>query len=241
MGLFTRIKKIAESEAHSLADQLEDPIKITEQGIRDLKTSLEQSLRALAEVKAVANRKRTDTENARRLSDDYERKAMLLLRKAQLGEIAEIEADRLATQSLDLKSQNEQLYLDGQQEQIRLDQQISKLDSGIVALRNHISKYENELKTLRARAQVAAATRTVNKQLAGVDSTSTVALLERMKEKIDQDEAIADAYGEMSLESRSVDDEIESALASETSSQSDSLLALKARLSANSERKMLGE
>jgi phage shock protein A len=62
-----------------------------------------------------------------------------------------------------------------------------------------------------------------------------------MKEKIDQDEAIADAYGEMSLESRSVDDEIESALASETSSQSDSLLALKARLSANSERKMLGE
>ena len=33
-------------------DKLEDPIKMTEQGIRDMKKDLESSLKALAEVKA---------------------------------------------------------------------------------------------------------------------------------------------------------------------------------------------
>lgn len=36
-GLFTRILRLGKAEAHSAVDKFEDPIKMTEQGIRDLK------------------------------------------------------------------------------------------------------------------------------------------------------------------------------------------------------------
>jgi phage shock protein A len=38
--------KIGTAEAHSAIDKLEDPIKMTEQGIRDLKKDLDESLKA---------------------------------------------------------------------------------------------------------------------------------------------------------------------------------------------------
>jgi len=37
MNIFKRLFKIGQAEAHSAVDKLEDPIKLTEQGIRDLK------------------------------------------------------------------------------------------------------------------------------------------------------------------------------------------------------------
>ena len=37
MNVFKRLFKVGEAEAHSAMDQLENPIKMTEQGIRDLK------------------------------------------------------------------------------------------------------------------------------------------------------------------------------------------------------------
>jgi len=36
-GLFTRILRLGKAEAHSAVDKFEDPIKMTEQGIRELK------------------------------------------------------------------------------------------------------------------------------------------------------------------------------------------------------------
>ena len=36
MAIFRRIFKMAQAESHAALDQFEDPIKLTEQGIRDL-------------------------------------------------------------------------------------------------------------------------------------------------------------------------------------------------------------
>jgi len=60
MGIFSRIFNIGKAEAHSAIDKLEDPIKITEQGIRDLKTDLNKSMQGLAEIKALAIRTKND-------------------------------------------------------------------------------------------------------------------------------------------------------------------------------------
>ena len=60
MNIFKRLFKIGEAEAHSALDKLEDPIKMTEQGIRDMKSDLDKSLHALAEVKAMAIRSKND-------------------------------------------------------------------------------------------------------------------------------------------------------------------------------------
>ena len=47
MNIFKRLFKIGQAEANSAVDKLEDPIKMTEQGIRDLKKDLSAALQAI--------------------------------------------------------------------------------------------------------------------------------------------------------------------------------------------------
>lgn len=232
MNIFQRILKLFQAEANDAIDKLEDPVKMSEQGLRDLKNDLEKSLRALAEVKAMAIRAKRDAETYANQAADYEQKAIALIRKAEQGELSPEEADRLADAALTKKAEAEAQRKRSLQDYERFDQNVNKLDAAVKKLRADVSKFENEIKTLKARAKVSAATQRVNKQLAGIDSTSTVAMLERMKERVDQQEAESDAYAEIANESRSVDDEIEKALGktSTTTTQSAALSALKAKM-----------
>ena len=103
MNIFRRLFNVGKAEAHSTIDKMEDPIKMTEQGIRDMKKDLDSSLQALAEVKAMEIRTRGDIKKYEATAKDYEHKAMLILKKAQSGSITAEESDRLATESLRLK------------------------------------------------------------------------------------------------------------------------------------------
>ena len=42
MSIFHRLFKFVQAESHSAIDKLEDPVKQTEQGIRDLKSDLQK-------------------------------------------------------------------------------------------------------------------------------------------------------------------------------------------------------
>ena len=230
MGVFSRIFKVTQSEAHAVIDKLEDPIKMTEQGIRDLKKDLTGAMESLAQVKAGAIRLKKDGENQKKLAGDYERKAMLLLQKAQSGGIDVAEAERLATEILAKKEDTMQrahtLLTDQAQQQKMADQLQAKVNK----LKQTVQKYENELITLKARARTAESMKKINKQMSKVDSGSTIAMLEKMKEKVDADESLAEAYGEMNDE-LSLDDEIDKALESGAApAGSDSLAELKKKM-----------
>ncbi len=67
-GFFQRLFKIGQSEAHAVLDNMEDPIRMTEQGIRDLKNDLQASMTSLAEVKSVAIRLRKDADSSKSLA-----------------------------------------------------------------------------------------------------------------------------------------------------------------------------
>ncbi|MEM9324346.1 MAG: PspA/IM30 family protein [Bacteroidota bacterium] len=230
MNVFKRLFRVGESEVHSAIDKLENPIKMTEQGIRDLKKDLDDSLKAMAEVKAMAIRSKNDVQTNASKMKDYEGKAMLLLKKAQSGELESAEADRLATEALTRKDEFSQALNQAKTEQDRFEKNVAQLDSKIKKLRGEISKYENELRTLKARVKVSEATAKVNKQMAQIDSSSTVSMLERMKDKVAQQEALAEAYGDIAGESKSLDDEIDSALDGSSTKASDDLAAMKAKL-----------
>jgi phage shock protein A len=235
MNIFRRIFKVGEAEAHNVINKFEDPIKMTEQGIRDLKRDLQGAMTGLAEVKGVAVRLNKEAEDARRQIAEYERKAMLLLQRGQDGQLDVAQAERLATEALsqkeNLSERATRLTRDAQQQQAMA----SQLQEKVQQLKSTIQTYENELVTLRARAKTAASTKKINQQLAKVDSSSTIAMLERMKNKVEEDEALAQAYGEVANIENSVDDEINRALAgSETSSAQDRLAELKAKMGINS-------
>ncbi|MCH2199250.1 MAG: PspA/IM30 family protein [Flavobacteriales bacterium] len=231
MNIFRRLFKIGKAEAHSAVDKLEDPIKMTEQGIRDLKEDLDKAVQALAEVKALAIRARNDVESETEKAKDYENKAMMLLQQAQKGELDPAEADRLATNALVKKEECVAQVARAKQDQEKFENHANTMDSNIKRLKSQISHYENELKTLKARVKVSSATKNINKQMADIDSSSTVSMLERMKEKVAQEEALAESYGELAKESRSIDDEIDKALEGASEAQaSEALEALKKKM-----------
>ncbi len=231
-GLFSRIFQLGKSEVHSLVDKIEDPIKMTEQGIRDLKKDLTSSMQGLAQVKGIVIRMRNDSENKKKLAADYESKAMALLQKGQSGSLDAAEAERLATEALGRKETAAQEAVRLSQELIAQEGMSNQLQRNVEKLRTTIQRYENDLITLRARAKTAAATKKLNAQIAQVDSGGTIAMLEKMRAKVEEDESLAKAYGEIADTSTSVDDEINKALGtgSNLPQVSDSLAALKAKM-----------
>ena len=230
MGIFNRLFKIGEANANALVDKLEDPIKMTDQAIRDLKVDLENSIKALAEVKALAIRSKNETEMHKNKALEYESKAIALIQKAQSGGIDPTEADRLAQSALEKKEEHSKSLAASLTNQKKYDESVAKLEAQIKNLKTNISNWENEAKILKARAKVSDATKSVNKQLAGIDSSSTVAMLERMKEKVEQQEALSESYAEIANSNISVDQEINNVLESSSSNASDALAALKQKL-----------
>ena len=234
MSLLTRMFRWGKSEANSAMDKMEDPVKMTEQGIRDLQKDLEASMKSLAEVKAMAIRAKREAGEKKEIATDYEKKAMLLLGKGQKGEIDSAEADRLAAQALGKKEELAKQALTIVKNQTQHEAMIQKLESNVKNLRSQINSWETELGTLKARSKVASATKKLNKQLSQTDSSGTISMLEKMKDRVAEEEALAESYGEIAAESTSVDDEINKALSGgeggSVASSSDSLAALKEKM-----------
>lgn len=233
MNFFKRLFKIGEAEANSALNNMEDPIKMTEQGIRDMKIDLNKSLESLAQVKAMAIRAKNETEEYTAKAKDYEQKAMLILQKAQKGEFKIDEADRLAKEALIKQEENTQLEIRSKAEAEKFENSVSQLDNSIQDIKKNISKWENELRTLKARVKVSNATKNLNKQMSEIDSSSTVSMLERMKEKVTQEEALAEAYGDIANTSKSIDDELNKAVDQTENTAEESLAKLKEKLGIN--------
>ncbi len=230
MNFFKRLFKIGEAEANAALDNLESPIKMTEQGIRDMKSDLHKSLESLAEVKAMAIRSKNDTEEYAAKAKDYEQKAMLILKKGQTGGIDAAEADRLAKEALIKKEENTKNEARSRQDAEKFQTSVSQLEKNIQGIKQNISKWENELNTLKARVKVSKATKNLNKQMSGIDSSSTVSMLEKMKDKVAQEEALAEAYGDIADSSKSIDEELDKAINVKDVSAEDSLAKLKEQL-----------
>ena len=230
MNIFKRLLRIGQAEIHSAVDKMEDPIRMTEQGIREMRADLEKALEAFAQVKAMAIRTKNDKVKKEAEVKDYENKALLLLTKAQKGELEMPQAEKLAKEALGLK---ESLLSDINilnEQQATHETSADELQKNIDTLKFNITKWENELKTLKSRIKVSKATKEVNKQMAQIDSNSTISMLEKMKEKVEEEEALAKAYGDVANRNKSVAEEIDKALGADQGKVNEQLDELKKQL-----------
>ena len=212
MNIFKRLFRIGQAEIHAVLDGVEDPVQITETGIVEMKENLTLTLESLAKVKAMVIRAKNEKEKKRSEAQDYGNKAVLLISKAQNGDIDIAQAERLAKEALLRKEQliSEINELDVQR--IEHENIASDIQKNIEILKFNIIKWENELKTLKAKIRISKVTQEVNKQMAQIDSDSTLNMLERIKEKIAEEDALSQAYATLNKCNLSVDDEIDIAI-----------------------------
>lgn len=214
MNIFKRLFRIGKAEIHAVLDGVEDPIEITELGIAEMKGNLTQTLESLAKIKAMVICTKNEKETKRAEAQDYGNKAILLISKAKEGGIDIVQAERLAKEALLRKEQLIQEVNELDKQQVEHENVASDIQKNIEVLRFNITKWESELKTLRAKIRISKVTQEVNRQMAQMDSDSTVNMLERIKEKIAEEDALTQAYAALNKCNLSVDDEINMAIGS---------------------------
>ena len=230
-GIIQRFFKFIQASAHSFLSRFEDPIKLTEQGIRDLKHDYDENMRGLAEIKAIAITTKRNMEERKQVALDYERKALLLLQNAQNGTLSQEEADRLASEALNKKNNAIQEATKFAVDLQNYENMTRTMENKLVSLKKQISNWESELTTLKARHKVAKSTRKINQQLCTLSTDSTTAMLADMKTKIQEEEALATAYDQMIYLESDIDKEINNAIGTTASADTQIALAeLKAKM-----------
>ncbi|QWT84891.1 PspA/IM30 family protein [Chryseobacterium sp. PCH239] len=230
MNIFKRLLTIGKAEIHSVIDSFEDPINLTEQGIREMKEQLGKSIEALAQLKALAIRKKNEAETEEQTAKDYYNKAIVIVQKAEKGEVETAEADRLAKEALKKQTSSLEKATALQKEHEKLFADCEKLQGNINHLKSSITKWENELKTLKARVQVSEATKDINQKMTQMDTGSAVSMLEKLKDRVVQQEALAEAYSDLSKSGKSIDEEIDAMVNNNDTKAEEALNRLKETL-----------
>lgn len=230
MNIFKRIFRIGQAEIHAAVEKMEDPVKMTEQGMRELKEDLNEATEAYAKVKALAIRTQNEKEVCLKEATTYGQKAVLVMEKAQDGSLELEKAETLAKEALRLKMQYAAESEELAQQATVHQQSAAEMLKNIEVIKENLAKWEKELKTLKARVKVSKATQQVNKQLAHLDANDTISMLERMKEKAEDQEALAKAYGEIAGEKSSIKEDLEKVLNDKTSTIDSDLEAIKKQL-----------
>jgi len=209
MSLLKRVLRIVKAETHAIVDKLEDPIKVTEESIRELKKQLNKAIESLAQVKATQIRFEREAINERERAKMLVKKAESILAKAKSSEISEEEAQKLVSELLQKAEIHEQNARNLEQEAQKQKEMAMRLQAKIDQLKTVIAKYEAELKTLKARYATAKAVKKINKQLAKVDPSDAISMLEKMKQKVEEEEYLATAYEEIAKKEIMLDVESE--------------------------------
>ena len=230
MNIFKRLLTIGKAEIHSVIDNFEDPINVTEQGIREMKEELGKSIESLAQLKALTIRKKNEAETEEQVSKDYYNKAIVIVQKAEKGEVEASEADRLAKEALKRQSSSQENADLLHKEHEKLHTECEKMQASIHHLKSSIAKWENELKTLKARVQVSEATKDINQKMTQMDTGSTVSMLEKLKERVVQQETLAEAYSDLSRSGKTIDEEIDAMVNNKDNEAEEALNRLKETL-----------
>lgn len=230
MNIFKRLLTIGKAEIHSVIDNFEDPINVTEQGIREMKEELGKSVESLAQLKALAIRKKNEAETEEQTTQDYYNKAIVIVQKAEKGEVEASEADRLAKEALKRQASSQENAGKLHKEHEKLHAECEKLQATINHLKSSIAKWENELKTLKARVQVSEATRDINQKMTQMDNGSTVSMLEKLKERVVQQETLAEAYSDITKSEKTIDEEIDAIVNNNDTEAEEALSRLKETL-----------
>ena len=186
--MFARLARVIKSLFNRGLDKIEDPIRMTEQGVRELKEELHKTLQAQVQVLTQAKLTKQKHDELQGSQQKFDDKAMYLLKEGN--------EDGARTALVEKKVQGDQLKVfkaEYEKQEILSD----NIKKEVNKLRVAISKYENELIMLKARAQTAASVKQIRQQLSTINSTSVISMIENMKAKVVEDEAMAEAYGEL--------------------------------------------
>ncbi len=191
MGIFDRLSTMLRSNINDLITRAENPEKMLNQLIVDMKQQLAKAKQQVASAIADEKKLQAEAEAMKRQADDWERRAMLAVQEGR---------DDLAKQAL--VRYNEQLQGAQQLHETWLKQkaETEQLKLALRQLNDKIEEAKRKKNILVARAKRAEAQQRIQETMSGLSDRSAFESFERMAEKIEASERRALAAAEISEE-----------------------------------------
>lgn len=198
MSIFNRISDILKANINDLLDRAEDPEKMVKQIIADMEEQVRDATEALGQAMASEKQAYAQLEKAKQNSREWEDKAKLAINAGN---------EELARKALTSKVEVDKNIQAFQASYDQIAAQTSELHSRVEVLRQKLEEARQRQNMLIARAKMADATENVATAMTETDPNSALAKLEKMERKVEDKEARAEAFAEMSGETMFAKDE----------------------------------
>jgi phage shock protein A len=191
MGLFDRLSSLIKANLNDLISKAEEPEKLLEQSILDMRSQLAKAKQQVAAAIADEKRLRDQAEQELKQSQEWEQRAMLAIQQNR---------DDLARQAL-MRQQEHAEHAEALQRTWQTHSaETEKLKSLLRDLNDKIEEAKRKKNLLLARARRAEAQQRIQQTMGGLSEKSAFEAFARMEEKIEQNERRLTASAEIEEE-----------------------------------------
>jgi len=191
MGLFDRLSAMLRSNINDLISRAENPEKMLNQLILDMKTQLAKAKQQVASAIADEKKLQSDAEALKKQAEDWERRAMMAVQEGR---------DDLAKQALGRYNEQLQAAQQLQDTWLRHKAETDQLKLSLRQLNDKIEEAKRKKNILVARSKRAEAQQRIQETMSGLSDKSAFESFERMAEKIEATERKALAAAELDEE-----------------------------------------
>ncbi|HET7025937.1 MAG TPA: PspA/IM30 family protein [Gemmatimonadales bacterium] len=191
MGFWDRFSALIRSNVNDLISRAENPEKMLNQLITDMRGQLAKAKQQVAAAIADEKKLQADAEAMKKQAEDWERRAMLAVQENR---------DDLAKQALVRFNETLQGAQQLHETWVKHKAETESLKGSLRALNDKIEEAKRKKNILIARARRAEAQQRIQETMSGMSDKSAFESFERMQEKIENQERKAIAAAELQQE-----------------------------------------
>jgi len=226
MGMFTKLSTVIKSNINDLISRAEDPEKMLNQIIIDMRDQLAKAKREVAAAIADERKLKAQLDDEVKQARDWEHRAMLAVKEGR---------DDLAKQALIRQQEHAERAQVIQQTWKEQATETESLKGSLRQLNDKIEEAKRKRNLLIAKQKRAQAQRRIHETMSGLSDTSAFEAFNRMADKIEEQERQSIAHAEVSeaLGGDSLEQDflkLESGGAGGGADVEDKLLALKSQM-----------
>ncbi|AKN33205.1 phage-shock protein [Clostridium carboxidivorans P7] len=199
MGIFSRMSNMFKAKVNNALDEVENPIELLDQKIRDMEESLNKAKLSSAQILGNVHEIEKKMATAKRDSEDFDEKVKLAMSKGN---------EDLAKKALAKKLECDKTYNSLKTSYEDASKKAETLKAKLRELENEIEKTRAYRDEASARFNNAEASKKVNEILSNVDAGSNKINLDDIERKVQRKEALAEGLGDL-REDNSLEKEFE--------------------------------
>lgn len=188
MGVFSRLSNMMKAKVNNKLDDIENPIELLDQKIRDMEESLNSAKLSGAQILGNVHEIEKKMENSKSESEDYDAKVKLALSKGN---------EDLAKLALQKKLDADKTYESLKKSYDDASVKAQTIKTRLKELEDEIQKTRSYRDEAAARYNNAEASKKVNEILSNVETKSNSISVDDIERKIERKEAVAEGLGEL--------------------------------------------